>query len=201
MVYSQTEVQTRIAPVWLGLEAEKNFGLVASAVVEDAEASFPESATSTPGSNHIYVHWPHHLRTVHYHLKWRKLLKIQHHNDAHSLWLALGVNKLSERLIAKYEQTSDISGSCGSLCSIFLPPFLVTQFRSLLYAIIRICLCRTQELCLSKHAQCMEVFSNTVLFGLVWLYSVLFPCKVFLHSKSCLTMNFTDSNNLWFAQW
>jgi hypothetical protein len=78
-------VKTRIAPVWFGLEAEKNFGLVASAVVEDAEALFPESATSTPGSNHIYVHWPHHLRTVHYHLKWRKLLKIQHHNDAHSL--------------------------------------------------------------------------------------------------------------------
>jgi hypothetical protein len=56
MVYSQTEGQTRIAPIWLGLEAEKNFGLVASVVVEDAEASFPEFATSTPGSNHIYVH-------------------------------------------------------------------------------------------------------------------------------------------------
>jgi hypothetical protein len=63
MVYNQTEGQTRIAPVWLGLEAEKNFGLVVSAVVEDAEALFPESAISTPASNHIYIHWPHHLRT------------------------------------------------------------------------------------------------------------------------------------------
>lgn len=166
MVYSQTEGQTRIAPVWLGLEAEKNFGLVASAVVEDAEASFPESATSTPGSNHIYVHWPHHLRTVHYHLKWRKLLKIQHHNDAHSLWLALGVNKLSERLIEKYQQTSDISGSCGSLCSIFLPPLLVTQFRSLLYTIIRLCLCRTQELVVSPSMPNAGKFFQT-LFSLV----------------------------------
>lgn len=37
MVYSQTEGQTRIAPAWLGLEAQQNFGLVVSAVVEDAK--------------------------------------------------------------------------------------------------------------------------------------------------------------------
>jgi hypothetical protein len=110
------------------------------------------------------------------------LLKIQHHNDAHSLWLALGVNKLSERLIAKYQQTSDISGSCGSLCSISLPQFLVTPFRSLLYAIIWICLCRTQELVVSPSMPNACKFFQT-LFCLVY-----FDCTVFCsHAKfSCI---------------
>lgn len=55
MVYSQTEGKTRIAPVWLGLEAEKNFGLVVSAVVENTEASSPESATSVLQVQTIYM--------------------------------------------------------------------------------------------------------------------------------------------------